>query len=79
MKTKQPIKSTEPRRAALQGRVSKPEPKPSDDAKRKLVEIWLAFDGNEARAILEAFQLGFKDGVNCKQGSRTRQGDTRDG
>lgn len=35
----------------------------SEDAKRKLVDLWLGFDGNEAKAILEAFKIGFEDGI----------------
>ena len=43
--------------------VSQHGPKPSDHAKRKLVDIWLEYEGNEAKAILEAFKIGFEDGV----------------
>ena len=41
--------------------VKQREAVPSDDAKRKLVEIWLEHDGNEARQILQAFKIGFED------------------
>lgn len=37
-----------------------------DDAKRKLVDIWLDHDGNDAKQILEAFKLGFNTGATAQ-------------
>lgn len=37
-----------------------------DDAKRKLVDIWLGHDGNDAKQILEAFKLGFNAGATAQ-------------
>jgi len=37
-----------------------------DDAKRKLVDIWLDHDGNDANQILEAFKLGFNTGATAQ-------------
>jgi len=37
-----------------------------DDAKRKLVDLWLDHDGNDAKQILEAFRLGFNTGATAQ-------------
>lgn len=43
-----------------------------EDAKRKIVNIWLAFDGNEARQILEAFKVGFEAGATAQANAEVR-------
>lgn len=43
--------------------VTKVIPIPSKEAKEMLANLWLDFDGNEAKAILKAFKIGFTDGV----------------
>ena len=41
-----------------------------DDAKRKLVDIWLDHDGNDAKQILEAFKLGFNTGATAQANAK---------
>ncbi len=38
------------------------EPATSEDAKRKIVDLWLSGETNEARLILEAFKIGLDEG-----------------
>lgn len=66
MKTKRALKRKRGRLLRSTAIVSLREYAVPDKAKRELVDIWLAHDGNEAKQILEAFKLGFNTGATAQ-------------
>ena len=66
-------KHGEPSAGSQQRGVPPHAPATSEDAKRKIVELWLSGETNDARLILGGFKIGLEEGRRVRGNAKLTQ------